>query len=66
MQQDFLFLAGKMLPKMRLIVEGGIQRLESDAPYALNDVAAALYLLREDIECMQNQYAKDSEKTNAQ
>ncbi len=64
MQQDFLFLAGKTLPKMRLIAEGAIQRFESDSPCAKNDVAAALYLLCRDIEELQMQYAEDSEQPN--
>ena len=57
MDKDFLWQAGERLTRMRLIAEGAIARLENSPgegdALALNDMAAALYLLRDDVEALQ-------------
>ena len=62
MEQDFINLASKTLPKMRLVVEGAIVRFENelidltlhaDTAIALNDVGAALYYLQGEISALQ-------------
>ncbi len=68
MKEDFVWLAGEMLPKMRLVVEGAVQkRYENDvlghaaqleAKEALNDVATALYILRANIAELQTAYGQ--------
>ena len=61
MDKDFLWQAGERLTRMRLIAEGAIARLENSSgegdALALNDMAAALYLLRDDVEALQAAYA---------
>ena len=61
MDKDFLWQAGERLTRMRLIAEGAIARLENSLgegdALALNDMAAALYLLRDDVEALQAAYA---------
>ena len=61
MDKDFLWQAGERLTRMRLIAEGAIARLENSPgevdALALNDMAAALYLLRDDVEALQAAYA---------
>ena len=65
MDNDFLWLAGERLPRMRLIAEGAIARLEDSQTegdaQALNDMAAALYLLRDDVAALQTAYADSDE-----
>ena len=65
MDKDFLWQAGELLPHMRLVAEGAIVRLEDgqdeDDALALNDMAAALYLLREDIRALQEAYTDSDE-----
>lgn len=65
MDKDFLWQAGERLPRMRLIAEGAIARLEDSRSegdvLAFNDMAAALYLLRDDIEALQAAYADSDE-----
>ena len=60
MDKDFLWQAGERLTRMRLIAEGAIARLENSPgegdALALNDMAAALYLLRDDVEALQAVY----------
>ncbi len=65
MKQDFITLAGEVLPKLRLIAEGAVLRFEGElmdlasdgeAAVALNDVGAALYLLRAEISELQSAY----------
>ena len=61
MDKDFLWQTKKQLTQMRLIAEGAIARLENSPgegdALALNDMAAALYLLRDDVEALQAAYA---------
>lgn len=65
MDKDFLWQAGELLPRMRLIAEGAIARLEDSQEegdaLAFNDMAAALYLLRNDVEALQEAYADSDE-----
>lgn len=72
MKEDFVWLAGEMLPKMRLVVEGAVQRYENDvlghaaqpeAKEALNDVATALYILRANIAELQTAYTQAANQT---
>lgn len=63
--KDFLWQVGERLPRMRLIAEGAVARLEDgqtegDA-LVFSDMAAALYLLRDDIEALQVAYAASDE-----